>query len=721
MIDFYLASSLLGIGYIFNKYNQEQEKTVNLKKLPKGMLPSKNNFIPKVKKIEKELVQKNISDVKTDTFRSEILGIDIPTDRAHNNMVPFFSGNSTGQNIDPNANIGILENFGVNNDSYFPKREMEPLFSPEPTLPINSRRNLDSMYERAYTSKIQNNVLPFEQVKVGPGIGKDYKASPSGGFQQDSRDFIINDIPTVDTLRAKNNPKNTYKGRIIQGIKDKKRPAEINMTTNEQKVLVKERTNDDFFKTTGAFLKEKKHAAPIVKDTNRKVSKAYAGNAYSAQATVVRSKTQEPLKTTFGSLPTGIASLVSQKNNAKDDYGQSSIQIYANERDITSTKVYQGNVTSMIKAIVAPIQDIIKHSKKEYYVEHSREFGNMNVQIPNKQTVKDPNDVARTTIKEQFADHPREFGNVSMPIPSKQTVKDPNDVARTTIKETTIHNDQKLNLKGRAFKSIAYDPNSIARTTIKETTLHDTQPANVRVFEKRNEARIENDATKPTIRETLENIDNNVNINPPVYKATVYDPDDIARTTVKETTLYEPPLGIVDHFENNNAAYTNLNMEAKMTMKETYSDTEYYGIADKSSTDAYKNIEVEAKTTLRENSEEYFGIASETNAKKPTDYKYIIENAETNELRSLTDHNREPTHEGVKVANGADSINVDIKKIEEDTKHIEFKTRIVNQLNDKCDSKVTKLPQEYMSDDRLDREILEPYRKNPYTQPLPNS
>jgi hypothetical protein len=276
-------------------------------------------------------------------------------------------------------------------------------------------------------------------------------------------------------------------------------------------------------------------------------------------------------------------------------------------------------------------------------------------------------------------------------------------------------------LKGRVFKSIAYDPNSIARTTIKETTLHDTQPANVRVFEKRTEARIENDATKPTIRETLENIDNNVNINPPVYKSTVYDPDNVARTTVKETTLYEPPLGIVDRFENNNAAYTNLNMEAKMTMKETYSDTEYYGIADKSSTDAYKNIEVEAKTTLRENPEEYFGIASETNAKRPTDYKYIIENAETNDLRSLTDHNREPTNEGVKVASGADSMNVDIKKIEEDIKHVEYKTRIVNQLNDKCDSKVTKLPQEYMSDDRLDREILEPYRKNPYTQPLPNS
>ena len=42
----------------------------------------------------------------------------------------------------------------------------------------------------------------------------------------------------------------------------------------------------------------------------------------------------------------------------------------------------------------------MKRTKKENVNGNPRPNGNMNAQIPNKQTVYDPNDVARTTIKE---------------------------------------------------------------------------------------------------------------------------------------------------------------------------------------------------------------------------------------------------------------------------------------------------------------------------------
>ena len=690
MIEMYLAASLLGIGYIFNKINSENVQVPENKQEDiRSLQPSKGNFIPKTRVIERQHVEetrKEAANVNKKLFRSELLNEDIYVDKVHNNMVPFFSGSSTGQNVDVNANIGILERFGVNNEHYQPKKEIAPMFELRPNMPINTRETLDNMYDRTYISKIQNNVLPFEQVKVGPGLGKEYSSKPSGGFHQDSTELILKDIPTVDSLRAKNNPKKTFKGRVVDGMKERKRPTPINMTTNENKVLVKQRTQDDLFKTTGAVLKTKQHPKPINKETNRQTcTREVFGNPHNSQAGKVRAKVQEPHKINLGTLPAGIATLTDIGNKVKEDYGKSSIQVYSNERDITSTRTYQGNVTSAIKSIVAPLQDLVKHSKKEYYVEHAREFGNMSIQIP-----------------------------------EKQVVKDPNDVMRTTIKETTIHNNHNLNLKGGAFKSIAYDPNSVARTTIKETTIHNTKTGNIRVFEK-TEARSENATARVTNRQTLDNVDTNVNLNSVEKGITTY-PDDIAKTTIKQTTLSKPQLGNVQTLDQFNAAYENLDMEAKMTMKETYEENEYLGVADQTNADGYVTAKVDPKTTLREESTEYFGTAVETGAKREIDTVGVMENSEQNEIRPLTDVQREPTFESVKVASGTDTVNVDVKKIEAEVIPTDYQDRIINKMTDECFAETTKNKQDIEElNTRLDTDILAPFKNNPYTQPLPES
>ena len=87
------------------------------------------------------------------------------------------------------------------------------------------------------------------------------------------------------------------------------------------------------------------------------------------------------------------------------------ILVYNNERDITSTRVYQGNLTSLIKSIAAPVIDMIKITKKEEFIDNPRHFGNMGIQIPSKQTIYDPNDIAKTTIKESFARADEVLGN----------------------------------------------------------------------------------------------------------------------------------------------------------------------------------------------------------------------------------------------------------------------------------------------------------------------
>ena len=118
--------------------------------------------------------------------------------------------------------------------------------------------------------------------------------------------------------------------------------------------------------------------------------------------------------------------------------------MYQNERDITSTKTREGNVTTLIKSLITPIQDIIKPTQKEYFVENKRDFSG-NVNGPNKLTIYDPNGVARTTIKETTI-HDSTTGNIK--VNTSSIVYDPSDVAKTTVREALDNYKNDINLKG---------------------------------------------------------------------------------------------------------------------------------------------------------------------------------------------------------------------------------------------------------------------------------
>ena len=116
---------------------------------------------------------------------------------------------------------------------------------------------------------------------------------------------------------------------------------------------------------------------------------------------------------------------------------------------------------------------------------------------------------------------------------------------------------------------------------------------------------------------------------------------------------------------------------------------------------------------------------------------------DTNPTRELISQGRAPTQNSVKFANGSDSLNVDIKKIESDymTHKIKGANKIYQIPNGKsgcstgcndtdsscnvgCTTTKNKLS---LTDsesgielmlDRLDPDILNPFKNNPYTKPL---
>ena len=514
------------------------------------------------------------------TYTYSLTGEKVPLSSfSHNNMTPFLKKNVTqNTNVD---NMSVLDNLTGNNSLKKGKQEIECMFKPQMNSGGNicgMKNNDDFFKSRIDLSEVANNFFPIEKIRVGPGINQGFGSESSGGFHQaDTLDYAK--PRTLDELRSKINQKETYFEIPVKGhIKGPDRRGEIAPMAKRRPDTVFEQTEDMWIKTTGANTKDTLRPAQNIRPTTRQESHIeYKGNIAK------------------NDLNPGI----------KDDYGKSKIILYNNERETTENKTVVTNVTSIIKAIVSPIMDALKYTNKEYTVEAARGVGNPSIQIPSKATLYDPvNHIMKTTVKETTL-HDNEAGNLSgnketysaLTDTAKTTVKETTlhdneagnlsgnketysaltDTAKTTVKETTIHDNEAGNLTGnKETYSAATD---LAKTTIKETLIHDTVLTNV----KSNEAAYfkNSDDAKKTLRQTLPTQDTVRNIGGVVYKVTLYDPDIVAKTTTKETTIVgKSEYGFIGGMlEGIFGGYMNKNVDMKNTQKQFTSDVSEYGIA----------------------------------------------------------------------------------------------------------------------------------------------
>lgn len=787
MIEVYVLLTLGALGYLLNKNNNDVKNTnnnkVNINEMPsmKNIYESKHfddtdlilktkankKFQASLDPINKNVISHNhlliMDNIKKAQEKEKVLSLSgeyiNKNDFTHENMVPYYGG-SIKQNMDDSKNRVLLENFTGVNDIQNNKCETASFFDMKKNMGnINGSQDASDFYkDRLVAPTKRANQFPIPQVQVGPGLGLEYTANPKGGFQQfDTREFTQNKC--VDQLRTKLNPnknaigmadnsKQTYKGRIVEGLKTSL-PGQIGKVNKNRVETTFEQDEDNLFRTTGANLKPTKYGKFNDKETNRvSTTREQMGGAFASgqlarkEDPKVRKTTRQQLKGNY----LGVSALNQFGVGNKDDYGKSQILVYNNERDVTSTKVYQGNVTSLIKSIIAPIEDLIKITKKQHTVDNPRHFGNLSMQIPSKQTLYDPNDIAKTTIKETTI-HDAILGNLkgnekitiydpndvartttkettiqeyllgNLKGHQKITVHDPNDVAKTTIKETTVHDYVLGNLKGHEQITI-YDPNDVARTTIKETLIHDEIGTGTLTGAKQLYVYDPEDVAKKTIRETVERDDYELNMASKVYKGTIYDPNDLPKKTIKETTVdIEREYGNIDRWARG-GAYESTEYDAKNTQKQFLSDLDYYGAAAREGGEGYITNEYDAKDTQKQflSDIEYFGGASAGEDKKQMSYDDMY-NASINEQKETIIFGREPTQTGSKVFN--DCINVaDPKKRECDSKNeraTQNRTLIMNEIPTLNDSSITKTRKNtiYEADDRFDISLLDAFKENP--------
>ena len=705
--------------------------------------------------------------------RSSLTGELIPVERFTQNnqgisMQPMFGGSVT-QNMDHDKASLSLDRLNGAADMFGGKRELRPMFERQSELSnvYGMQNQTDRMLEHIVAPRSRNNDFPIPRQMVGPGIGS-YDAAPQDNIALEERKHVL--PRTTDELRVETNPKVTYEAPVLEGQKGRNRGSFSRFAKNAPETTF-ERTAANNFTTTGARIKPRKRPDHVeLRDTTRPDTHVdYSGPAYAKTAGERgRAKaSHEPFRQKLEGTQANPAAATDVGRGERFDHGKGSILIYGNNRDVTGAKTHKSNVTSVVKALMAPLQDVVRASKKEYTAEAHSEPVGVQPQMPSKPTLYDPNDVARTTIKQTnlynahgagslqvTAKKPRVYdsdavarttvrettGNPAHGVEesagfkgsaakgvvydpdaiARTTVKeatlaeaphanvrqvayrsaayDPDDVARTTVKEATLAGAPDANVRQVAYKSTAYDPDAVARTTVKEATLAEAPDANVRQSAYKSTAydpdavarttvketglhdthglgsvvggKLETkayptDAAKTTGKETVEDVIGEAQGTRNVVTATgamaprTYDPDQVARTTVKETTLDEEQRGgNVDGLQGERGAYATIEVKAPHTQKETVHTQEYVGgatIGDGAG--GYEVANPEAKQTQKQtlSDRDYFGTAADQGAKAPSSYADMY-NATLNEVRELTLRGREPTKSGTKVAPGPETV-----------------------------------------------------------------
>jgi hypothetical protein len=331
-------------------------------------------------------------------------------DFKHNNMVPFFGARLKGAG--PSANIAEsqLDNMQGSGSQHRVKIEQAPLFKPQENLSWTNGMPSTSefMLSRQVPGSKMNNVKPWDEQRVAPGLGQGYTTTGSGsGYNAAVEDRSAWMPKTVDELRVDTNPKESYELQGHQGPAAyyNKEPGNINTIGR----IEKNRPDTDYelgperwFTTTGIEKGQTVRSDQIIQHTNRpdySQTDYFGAGGKDGQATYINSHinntTKQQLSGPSIAPPTGKAAAT---NN---DYGNGSYISLSNNRSSTRQPEKFGPAQGLVKALTAPLMDMLRPSRKENVIGSLRPSGNVQLSQGGTQPIYNPGDRTRTTVREQ--------------------------------------------------------------------------------------------------------------------------------------------------------------------------------------------------------------------------------------------------------------------------------------------------------------------------------
>jgi hypothetical protein len=326
-------------------------------------------------------------------------------------MAPFFGAKIRGRTTDANVHESVLDTMNGAGSQWVSKSEVAPLFKPQENYNYvyGTPNTSDFMQSRQMPSSNMANVKPWEEVHVAPGLDKGYTDVGSGGFNSgmDARDKWVD--RNVDELRVKTNPKltfglETHEGPAYYYIQNAPSAATQGKVEKYLPDTFYLNTPDRWLTTTG--LEKAQTARPIEADrfVNRpSTTSEYfgAGSEQNGAATyaapgVEQSKRQQMDPSKHHAINMAASD---QKPASVADHGRLGYKILHNNRSTTTNAVAPGGVFGAIRAVVAPLLEVVRPSRKENVIGNLRSYANAGTTVP-AGTVFNPADRLPTTIKE---------------------------------------------------------------------------------------------------------------------------------------------------------------------------------------------------------------------------------------------------------------------------------------------------------------------------------
>ena len=302
----------------------------------------------------------------------------------HNNMVPFNGGKTQGQHYNNNNAETILDNYVGNGSQVIKKTEQAPLFKPQENIQWTfGAPDMSDFYQSRQNPVNKNNMVkPFESIQVGPGLDKGYGADGSHGYNagMEARDKWL--PKTVDELRVSTNPKQEYnldglegpansqiKNIGIEGKVEKHRPDTYFINTQ-----------DRWLTTTGAEKAGRVVAEEVQKVSHRNETTTFqhgTPNAVLKTASYVPTKHEQSKRTQLAGFGVGpsVSTSTAPLHNDKDNYHKSHSN-YENNRSINQQpQTFGSGFSGAIGAVIAPVMDFLRPSKKDEYSCNMRVYG----------------------------------------------------------------------------------------------------------------------------------------------------------------------------------------------------------------------------------------------------------------------------------------------------------------------------------------------------------
>ena len=324
----------------------------------------------------------------------------------HNNMVPFNGGKIKGYTYDTNIAETVLDNMIGSGSQVIKKIEQAPLFKPEENMSwaYGTPNNTEFYLSRQNPGMRNNNVKPFDTEYVGPGLNQGFTKNGTGGFNSgmEARDKWL--PKTVDELRVSTNPKLEYelinhegpaqsviKNVGLLGKVEKQRPDTYFINTQ-----------DRWLTTTGAEKAERLRPIEEMGVIRRPdCASDYMGPAGNDRHAGYTQSGYEPSKRNeLDTCDVPHSRAVGRGPHTDGDNYLKSHTNYSNHRStIKQPDTLRSGFSGAIGAVIAPLMDILRPSRKEETINNVRVYGEAGTAVPSSYVIN-PNDTTSTTVKE---------------------------------------------------------------------------------------------------------------------------------------------------------------------------------------------------------------------------------------------------------------------------------------------------------------------------------